>query len=152
MSSLKTLIKCNKFSNFFINNYYGHIIVGDLIIVNYEKLCQLMFKDRKYREPKYVKFVDACKEIQISIDHFTEKISIDKGIHKNYFSERKGNFMSSVNEKIHTLKTKITRGPLKSISVKMMFSLKEDFMIVLLKRQLKMVFICKHFYALTITK
>ena len=82
----------------------------------------------------------------------TEKISTDKGIHKNFFSEWKGNFMSSVNEKIHTLKTKITRGPLKSISVKMMFSLKEDFRIVLLKRQLKMVFICKHFYALTITK
>ena len=106
MSSLKTLIKCNKFSNFFINNHYGHIIVGDLIIVNYEKLCQLMFKDRKYREPKYVKFVDAFKEIQISIDQFTEKISTDKGIHKNFFSEWKGNFMSSVNEKFITLKLK----------------------------------------------
>ena len=83
MSSL-LLMNCNKYSNFFINNHYGHIITGHLII-NYEKLCQSMLKEQKYREPKHIKFEEACKDIQTSIDQFTKRISIDKVIHNNFF-------------------------------------------------------------------
>ena len=65
--------------------------------------------------------------------------------------------MSSVNEKIRTLKNKIT-----CISVNptfseheaksSMFSLKEDFVIVRIDNAANNVaFICKHFYGLTIT-
>ena len=66
--------------------------------------------------------------------------------------------MSSVNEKIRTLKDKITCNSVKSIfsehEVKnTMFSLKEDFVIVPIDKAANNVtFICKHFYALTIIK
>ena len=66
--------------------------------------------------------------------------------------------MSSVNEKICTLKDKITCRSVKSILSKQevkntLFSFKEDFVIVLIDKATNNVaFICKHFYALTIIK
>ena len=66
--------------------------------------------------------------------------------------------MSSVNQKIHTLKNKITCRSVKSIfsehEVKnTLFSLKEDFVIVPIDKAANNVaFICKHLYALTIIK
>ena len=66
--------------------------------------------------------------------------------------------MSSVNEKNRTLKNKITCRSVKSIfsehEVKnTMFSLKEDFVIVLIDKVANTgAFICKHFYALIIMK
>ena len=39
---------CNKYDNSFINNHYGHIITGNLNIVNNERLHQLISKGTKY--------------------------------------------------------------------------------------------------------
>ena len=49
-------IKCcsSKYDNSFINNQYGHIMTGNLDIVNNERLCQLISKGPKYREPKQI--------------------------------------------------------------------------------------------------
>ena len=91
MSSL-LLMNCNKYSNFFIKSHYDHIITGDLTI---NKLCQIKSKEPKYQEPKHIKFEEACKGIQTSIDQFTKRISIDKGMHKNFFLESEGNFFIS---------------------------------------------------------
>ena len=97
---------CNKYGNSFMNNYYDHIITGDLNIVNNERLCQLISKGPKYREPKQICFEEARKEIQTGVDQFLERISNDKEILKNYFSEWKSHVISSVNEKISPLKIK----------------------------------------------
>ena len=91
MSSL-LLMNCNKYSNFFIKSHYDHIITGDLTI---NKLCQSKSKEPKYREPKHIKFEEACKDIKTSIDQFTKRISIEKGMHKNFFLEWKNNFFIS---------------------------------------------------------
>ena len=82
-----TLIKCccNKYNNSFINNHYDHVITGTLNIVNNEKLRQPISKGQKYQEPKQICFEEAREEIQTGIDQFLEKISNDKGIHKNHF-------------------------------------------------------------------
>ena len=77
--------------------------------------------------------------------------AIDKGIHKNYFSEWKDHVMSSVNEKNCTLKSRIICRSVKSIfsahEVKnTMFSL----IVPTEKATNNVAFICKHFYALTI--
>ena len=50
------LIKCccNKYDNSFINNHYVHIITGNLDIVNNERLCKLISKGPKHREPKKI--------------------------------------------------------------------------------------------------
>ena len=78
---------CNKYDNSFINNHYGHIITGNLNIVNNERLRQLVSKGPKYQEPKQICFGEAREEIQTGIDQFIERISNDKDIHKNHFLE-----------------------------------------------------------------
>ena len=96
--------------------------------------------------------------MQTGIEKFTERISNDKNIYKNHFSEWKSHLMSSVNEKIYTLKNKITCWSVKPVfseyEVKnTMFSFKEDFVIVPVDKAANSVaFIYKHFYALTIIK
>ena len=75
-------------------------------IVNNER--QLISKGPKYREPTQICFEEAREEMQTGIDQFIEKISNDQDIRKNHFSEWKSHAMSSVNEKIRTLKNKIT--------------------------------------------
>ena len=102
--------------------------------------------------------MEAREEIQTGIDQFIEKISNDKSIHKKHVSEWKSYVTPSVNEKICTLRNKITCRSVKSIfsehEVKnTLFSLKEDFVIVPIDKAANNVaFICKHFYALTIIK
>ena len=78
---------CDKYDNSFINNHYGHIITGNLNIVNNERLRQLISKGPKYRELKQICFEEAREEIQTGIDQFIEKISNDKSIHKKHVSE-----------------------------------------------------------------
>ena len=82
---------CNKYNNSFLNNHYGHIITGNLNIVNNERLRQLIPKGSKYREPKQIYFGEAREEIQPVIDQFIEQTSNDKGTHKNLFQN--GKFM-----------------------------------------------------------
>ena len=73
--------------------------------------------------------------MQTGIDQFIERISSEKDIYKNHFSEWKIHVMYSVNEKIRTLKNKITCRSVKSIfreheAKNTMFSPREDFVIV----------------------
>ena len=117
-----------------------------------------MSKDPNYWEPKQINFEEACEEISTGIDQFIERISNDKGIHKNHFSEWKGDVMSSMDEKYCALKNKRTCWLVKFIfsehEVKnTMFSLKEDFLIVPNDKTANNVaLICKHFYTWTIIK
>ena len=80
---------CNKYDNSVINNHFSHIITGNLNIANNQSLRQLISKGPKYQEPKQICFKEARKEIQTSTDQFMEKISSDKGIHKNHFQNGK---------------------------------------------------------------
>ena len=106
---------CDKYDNSFINNHYGHIITGNLNIVNNERLRQLISKGLKYGELKQICFEKAREEIQTGIDQFIDKISNDKDIHKNHFLKWKSHVMSSVSEKIRVLKNKTTYRSVKSI-------------------------------------
>ena len=65
---------CNKYDNFFINNHYGHIITGNLNIVNNERIRRLISKSPMYQEPKQICFEEAREEIQTGIDQFIERI------------------------------------------------------------------------------
>ena len=53
---------CNKYDNSFINNHHGHIITGNLNIVNNERLSQP--KGPQCEEPKQSFFEEAREEIQ----------------------------------------------------------------------------------------
>ena len=57
---------CKKYDNSFINNNCGHVITGNLNIVNKERLRQLIAKGPKYREPKQICFEEARKLAMIN--------------------------------------------------------------------------------------
>ena len=59
---------CNKYDNFFINNYYGHIMIKNLNIVNNDRLRQLISIGPKYQEQKQISFDEAREELQTHID------------------------------------------------------------------------------------
>ena len=80
---------CDKYDNSFINNHYGHIITGNLNIVNNERLRQLISKGPKYRELKQICFEEAREEIQTGIDQLIEKISIAKASTRTIFQNGK---------------------------------------------------------------
>ena len=80
---------CNKYDNSFVNNHYGHIITGNLNIVNNERLRQLISKGPKYRELKQICFEEAREEIQTGIDQLIEKISIAKASTRTIFQNGK---------------------------------------------------------------
>ena len=152
-------IKCcfNKYDNSFINNDYGDIITRNLNIVKNERLPYVIFKGPKYREPKQICFEEAREEMQSGIDQFIE-YQTTKTSTRTFFQNRKAMFMSSVNEKIRTLKNKITSRSVKPTFSeyeikKTLLSLKEVFMIVTFDKAANNVaMISKHFYDLTFIK
>ena len=103
MNFLKVLtqlnVVVNKYNVSFVNNHYGHVILGDLNIVKNKKLCQVSYKDPTYQKPKQIDVEEALEEMQTCFNQFIEGILEDKGIHKDYFSKWKGYVMLSIFEK-----------------------------------------------------
>ena len=104
-------------NNSFKSNYYGHIITGDLNMIYNERSDQFKSKGPKHLQPKQIclPVCLALAEIQTSTDELIERISNDKDINQNHFSGWKSHFMSSEDEKVHTLKNEVTYRSVKSI-------------------------------------
>ena len=61
-----------KYDKSFINDHYGHIVTGNLSIVENIKLRAFIKKGPKYREPKQLDFTDARKLITTGLLQFTQ--------------------------------------------------------------------------------
>ena len=149
---------CSKYDKSFTNHQYGHIVTGDLNIVNNDKLRKMIKKGPKYREPKQLDFEDAREQITSGLSQFIENLSSDKGVHKNHFSQWKSTILSLVDNKIELLKNKIRITSVKSafsdtLVRQNLNSLKNDFVIVPIDKAANNVaFVCKQFYAFVISK
>ena len=149
---------CNDFDPSFTNKDHGHIITGDLNIINNNKLRKLISKGPKYREPALINWKDARNQITIGLDQYIDQVTSDKGLNKAYFSEWKNIILNLVDNKIDLLKTKIkpknVQPVLKDTTVKnTLKSLKDKFVIVPIDKAANNVaFICKRFYASVIAK
>ena len=149
---------CNEFNRCYIENDFGHIISGDLGIVNNEKLKNILSKGPKYRAPAEINWTKAREEIKSALNEFLEIISNDKGLDKSHFSEWLSTILSQVDNKITTLNNKIKTKHIKSVfkdqGVKnQLILLKEKFVIVPIdKATNNIAFICKHFYAKILVK
>ena len=155
-----TSIKCSckDFDSSFVNNHFGHIITGDLNIVDNLKLKNILFKGPKYREPVEINWREARDQIKLGLEEYLEKLSNEKGLDKSYFSEWITTVLTLVDDKIALLKNKIKTKPVKPIfkdqAVKNQLSqLKESFVIVPIdKATNNIAFICKQFYANVLVK
>ena len=155
-----TSIKCSckEFNSTFINDHFGHIITGDLNVVDNFKLRNILFKGPKYREPVEIDWKEARDQIKLGLEEYLDKFSNDKGLDKSCFSEWISTVLTLVDDKITLLKNKIKTKPIKSIfkdyAVKKQLNhLKESFVIVPIdKATNNIAFICKHFYAKVLVK
>ena len=68
---------------------HGHVISGDLSLVQNPILRDLMMKGTKYREPRFVKLDDLNQTISSSIDNFLKKICSKHGLQLMNFSDWK---------------------------------------------------------------
>ena len=149
---------CDQFDDSFINKDLGHIITGDLNIIDNPKLKNLIFKGPKYREPVEIDWGVAKEQIRLGLEEYLEKMSDDKGIDKSCFSEWFSTVLTLVDNKISLLKNKIKTKPVKSVfknyEVKdNLKRLKEAFVIVPIdKANNNIAFICKQLYAKVLVK
>ena len=110
----------------------------------------------KVSRAKTINSEEVFEEIRTVTDNFTQRISNDKGNHKNHFLEFKGCITSIIlRKKNHTLLNEILCRSVKPIFCEhgdknTMSSLKAEIVIVPIdKAANNMAFICKHLYALT---
>ena len=144
---------CKDFDSSFVNADFGHIVTGDLNIVDNFKLRNILSKGPKYREPVEIDWKGARDEIKLGLERYLDTISNDKGLDKSYFSEWITTVLALVDDKINILKDKI-----KTKNVESLFKdngvkdnlerLKQCFVIVPIdKATNNIAFVCKHFYA-----
>ena len=89
---------------------HGHIVTGDLRIVQNNKLRKLLCKGPKYREPVPINWEKCRSEIKNGISTFYNNYCNKKGLSNDMFLEWANLVMSKVDEKIKDLKknTKFT--------------------------------------------
>ena len=66
---------CHSYDNKYIDNHHGHILTGDLSIINNVRLRDLIAKGPKFREPTDINFDDALTSINDALDSYIESLS-----------------------------------------------------------------------------
>ena len=95
---------CNCQNSPFVDEHHGHVITGDLSIVENRKLKKLLSKGPNYREPKTINWRNAKKQILSSVSDFVNTQCERKGLPLALFSEWKSKVNEAVNLRISYLR------------------------------------------------
>jgi len=144
---------CSKRQSF-VYPHYGHVITGDLDIVDDEDLRQLFSFGTKHRIPKSLSWSAITTQISNSLDEHITKISKKERLEATLFSAWKSRIMALIKDRIYLAKKSSNRFRAHSnrhkINVKMGKNLKElqnDVIITPVdKASNNYAFICKKFY------
>jgi len=144
--------RCTCANSQFSDPHHGHIITGDLRVVENDRLRKLLTKGPNFREPKTINFQKALKEITQAIDICIERIGDRTDLTKQSLDPWKNKVIEGVKSKIELLKQKIT--PQKTNPVlqdpdvlQYLEHLHKKFVIVPIdKAANNFAFICKQFY------
>ena len=142
----------------FRDNHHGHIISGDLRIVESNKLRKLLTKGPKFRESERICWHGARKSILSGINESICQWSNSLRVHASLFDEWKGVFLQRVDKNISSLKTRIrprdSSKILDDVTVKQhLSSLQERFVMVPIdKADNNVAFVCKRYYVEVILK
>ena len=148
-----TTLPCQCSNSDFKDSFHGHVICGDLSIVEHKKLRELFQKGPQYREPVTINFDTPKNDIMSAIKELIIKWSKKYKIHKTLFDDWLMTFSDLLNKRINRL--------IKTIDIKPYFPLLKKHVI---KNQLKdlhskyvitpidkasnnVAFICKRYYA-----
>ena len=97
-------LPCNCTTSPFTDPNHGHIITGDIRIVQNKKLKKLLCKGPKYKEPVSINFSKCKTEIKNSLTKFSSDWCNNKGVPVKCFTQRISIVMGKVNKKIKELK------------------------------------------------
>ena len=144
---------CNCNGSSFVDSDHGHIITGDLRIVENNKLRKLFVKGPKYREPSKLDFSKAESCITEGLSEFVTSSSGIFKVNKREFSEWQQTVLDKIREKISILqlkvKTKHTSNKLSDVNIQSSIQqLQEKYVLVPIdKAANNIAFICKKYYA-----
>ena len=136
---------------------HGHVITGDLMVIENVKLRELVAKGPKYRELNKINWQSTETMVSNSTDLYSEQWSKREQVEFKYLSEWKDQIKELVVERISSLKEKI-RSPKQKIlndpDVKdTLKRLHDDFVLVPAdKAANNVIVVCKKYYIETLIK
>ena len=137
----------------FVDGDHGHIVTGDLRIIQNNKLRKLFVKGPKYREPSRIDFLRAKECITAALNEFITSSSSKFKIDKTEFFDCKQTIIDKGNQKVSLLegRVKITSTSKTLLDKNIQNCLKqlhEQFVLVPIDKAANNVaFVCKKFYA-----
>ena len=99
-------LPCDCTTSQFTDPNHGHIVTGDIRIVQSNKLRKLFCKGHKYREPVSINFSNCKTEIKNSLTKFSFDWCNKKGVPVKCFTQWMSLVMEKVNKRIKELKNK----------------------------------------------
>ena len=153
-----TTLPCSCADSSFIDAHHGHIITGDLRIVENNKLRKLLTKGPKFRESEGICWNKTRESIVRGLNESIKKWIDSKGFPSSLFTEWKNKIIADLDNKINSLKTRIRpRKVTKTLSkpdVKNYLSeLQEKFVMVPIdKADNNVAFVCKRYYVEVLAK
>ena len=151
-------IPCNCANSKYKDERLGHVLTGDLSIVENNNLRKLLTKGPKHREPKSINFDKARQCIVSGLQICVDKWCLGKGLPPHILSDWRNTVLKLVDSKIsdlrNTLKIHKTKEVLKDEQVKVcLANLHSNFVVTPIdKANGNVAFICRRYYALTIVK
>ena len=152
------IIPCSCENSRFKHKDLGHVLTGDLSIVEDNTLRKILSKGPKYREPKPLNFTKAKDHIIAGLDKCIGKWCGKKGLPIDVLAEWKHTVLEKVDSRIQSLSCNLKRHKvnvsLSNEEVKSCLSdLQSKYVITPIdKANGNIAFICKRYYALTIVK
>ena len=149
---------CLNYDRKYIDPHHGHILTGNLDIINNNKLRKLFTRGPKYREPAKLDWEAARTEIITALNTYFSNLSESKGVSAICFSNWKQFIIQKVDAKIGHFSPIID---IKSVhpvlrnqdSMQNLKQLQNDFVMVPIdKAANNIAFICKQLYASIILK
>ena len=153
------LTQCACKNSSFINKDHGHIITGDLRLIENQSLRKIISKGPNYREPKTINWGKCKNVISEGLEKSSEKLAFcDKNVNDDDMKPWKEEILKQVEQKIHTLKRKIkpkkTNPVLKQEEIiRYLENLHKQFVLVPIdKASNNVAIICKRYYVEVVLK
>ena len=150
---------CNCANSSFLDDHHGHIITGDLRIIQNNKLRKIISKGPNYREARTINWKKCKANIRIGLENvISGKLSSGNDVSENSLTAWKTSILQRIDEKINILKTKVkpskTNPILKQPAViNYLETMQKDYVFVPIDKASKNVaIICKKYYVEVLLK
>ena len=152
------LYSCDCSSSHFLDDRLGHILTGDLRIIENRQLRELIQKGPNYRESRPVNWKRCREKIKDGLDTCSNKMLVGKDIPGAEMTPWKNELLRKVDERIRSLKLKVKPKKVKQVLkqqdvIEDLRKLHDKFVLVPIdKAGNNKAIICKRYYAEVILK